>query len=69
MEGESRGFGDSETADNSVGIEVLEKMLDEFDELYNCEKGTLANKLCEGTGYSERKITLDDFFGKIEERA
>lgn len=44
-------------------------MLDEFDELYNNEKTKLATNLSEGNDYSERKVTLDAFFGRIESKA
>lgn len=50
-----------------MGIEVLEKMLDEFDELYGNEKEKLGQKLSTNdSDNSERKVVLDSFFEKIE---
>ena len=52
-----------------MGLEVLEKMLDEFDILYNNKKADLLENLLIYDNLSEKKMVLDEFFGKIDGEA
>lgn len=49
-----------------MDFEVLEKMLVDYDKLYESSKIELSSKLHATVDLSERKQILDDFFGKLE---
>ena len=54
---------------SSLNFEELEKMLDDFNALYFDKKTNLTAQLISGKSLSERKCVLDEFFGRIEEKA
>ena len=49
-----------------LGFEALEKMLDDFDLLYDDQKSQLYTQLSNLQNFGERRLALDDFFWKLE---
>jgi hypothetical protein len=52
-----------------VGVESLEKMLSEFDDLYTNEKSMLKPNLTPLNSFRDQSSILDSFFEKLENKA
>jgi hypothetical protein len=52
-----------------LGIDALERMLDEFDGLYQTSKDNLLPSLLSVPNFIDRKLVLDSFFDSLELKA